>query len=136
MADTQNPGALAGASGAGIPIQANAEDSKHLSTKCFQRQHHETADCYIRLVAQLTDRWRVIVCNGGIQWVLQQKRGERRGRARWTGVGYFQTRNALIRTSHALCGHIELFAAATLEALPAHISGISAQLPEIEEVNR
>lgn len=36
-------------------------------------QHRESADDYHRVVAVLNDRWRVIECRDGIQWVLQRR---------------------------------------------------------------
>jgi hypothetical protein len=80
-------------------------------------RHHESADDYHGIVARLDDRHRVIVCKDHLQWVLQRRDGERHGRARWASVGYFLTRNALIRSSRALCGRID---PAALAALPEH----------------
>ena len=85
--------------------------------------HRESDDNYDRVVARLDDRWRVIVCRDDVQWILQRRDGERAGRARWTGVGYFLTREALLRVSRASCAWIDPAALAVLEALPEHFGG-------------
>ena len=82
--------------------------------------HQETANDYIGIVARLCDRYRVIVCKDRIQWILQRRDGERHGRSRWAGVGYFRTREALLRASRALCGRIDPTALAALALLPEH----------------
>ena len=78
----------------------------------------EEADDYTALVARLNDRWRVIVCAAGIQWILQRRRGERRGTARWEGRSYCRTGEALNRVSRRYAGAIDPTAAAAVAALP------------------
>ena len=87
------------------------------------QDHHESADGYAGLVARLSDRHRLIRCRHGLQWILQGRRGERRGRARWAALGYFRTRAALIRASHALHDAPDPEALAILDRLPARIGG-------------
>ena len=74
----------------------------------------EEADDYHALVARLNDRWRVIVCAAGIQWILQRRRGERRGTARWEGRSYCRTGEALNRLSRRHAGAIDPTTAAIL----------------------
>ncbi len=83
-------------------------------------RHHESADEYSGIVARLSASYRVITCKDQIQWILQRRDGERHGRARWAGVGYFRTREALLRMSRALCARIDPAALAALAALPEH----------------
>ncbi len=64
-------------------------------------RHHESADEYSGIVARLSASHRVITCKDQIQWILQHRDGERHGRARWTGVGYCLTREALLRLCRA-----------------------------------
>ncbi len=80
--------------------------------------HRESADDYCRVIAHLSPSYRVIVCKDGIQWILQRRDGERHGRARWTGVSYCVTRDALIRLCRASSANIEPSAMAALRALP------------------
>lgn len=65
-------------------------------------EHRETSDTYIREIAR-SGRYRVSVCRGGIQWLLQRKTtaGAQRG-AEWKSIGYFTTLTALTRTYAAL----------------------------------
>jgi hypothetical protein len=123
MARNENPGALAGATGVGKPIQAIADGSQTLTTNRVQRQHQETASTYLGLIAQLNEQWRVVVCKDGIQWILQRRDAQRAGRVRWTGASYHCERKSLLRVSRALCGRIAPAAMAVLEALPEWIGG-------------
>ena len=93
--------------------------------KRTQANHHETADSYSGVVAQLCDRHRVIICRDHLQWILQVRRGERHGQPRWEGLAYCRTREALIRLSHTVCCRIDPSAMAILMALPSHIGGAS-----------
>ncbi|MBD3679746.1 MAG: hypothetical protein HUJ27_15275 [Rhodobacteraceae bacterium] len=72
---------------------------------------------------RLDARHRVIVCKDGIQWIVQRRRGQRCGRARWAALGYCTTRKALIRVCHSSCGVLDPKALASLEALPERIGG-------------
>jgi hypothetical protein len=78
----------------------------------------EEADDYDAVVARLNDRWRVIVCGAGIQWVLQRRTGERHGRARWEGRSYCRTSEALNRLSRKRAGAIDPGATDILAELP------------------
>lgn len=80
--------------------------------------HRESADDYGGIIAVLNARWRVIECRDGIQWILQQRDGERHGRTRWTGRKYFRARNELVRACRASVGEIDAPALATLDSLP------------------
>ena len=42
--------------------------------------HRESDENYSRVVASLSDHWRVIVCKDCIQWILQFAKISRRGR--------------------------------------------------------
>ena len=133
MAKTENPAVQGGApEGSGvqadlpeltppaIKTQRVAPPPASAISKC-KRQPGETADDYPHVVARLSDRWRVIRCDASLQWVIQSHDGERAGRARWTGVGYCQTRAALLRLCRTSCGLVDPSAWAMLDELPAHI---------------
>lgn len=81
----------------------------------------EEADEYHAVVVHLNNRWRVIVCSAGIQWVLQRRAGERHGRARWEGRGYCRTSKALNRLSRRRAGAIDPTAIDILDSLPVRI---------------
>jgi hypothetical protein len=85
-------------------------------------QHRESADNYYRIVAVLNDRWRVIECHDGIQWVLQRRNAPEKARGDdWRGRSYCRTRAALIRCTGAYCGEIDPAAATVLASLPERI---------------
>jgi hypothetical protein len=75
--------------------------------------HRERDDGYKGVVAQLTTRWRVIVCRDGIQWILQRKESSHGGP--WRGVSYNTNRDGLLRA----CGSLEALPSSGLEALEA-----------------
>ena len=54
----------------------------------------ESVDSYSKVLFYITHAIRVIECRNSIQWILQRKDD---ARCRWRAVGYFRTRNALIR---------------------------------------
>lgn len=100
----------------------HSDDTSNLAKKRAQRQHHETADDYLGLVAQFDERWRVIVCKDGIQWILQRRDAERSGQPRWKAVSMSQTRDALIRVSRTKIGVLVPNVIAVLDRLPRHIA--------------
>ena len=79
--------------------------------------HHETSDAYTGIIAHLCACHRVIACKDGLQWILQRRKKGGAERP-WRGVGYFRTREALVRVSATLCGRIDTSAVAILAALP------------------
>ncbi|MDU8946119.1 hypothetical protein [Ovoidimarina sediminis] len=87
--------------------------------------NHETADNYSRVIAQVDDRHRVIVCKDGIQWILQ-RREKGTGRWPWKARHYCRTRKALLRVTGAACRAPDPLAMQTLADLPEHIGGVAA----------
>lgn len=80
--------------------------------------HQETADDYVGVLVRLNPNWRVVNGACELQWIVQRKRGERRGRARWIGVHYCRTRSALMRLCHVECGDFDPQTEALFAALP------------------
>jgi hypothetical protein len=77
----------------------------------------ESADNYQNVVLFLNDRWRVIECSAGIQWIVQYRASaETYSRSHWTGRSFCRTREALIRSCISLSG-----TAHGLEMLPERI---------------
>ncbi|PLX37071.1 MAG: hypothetical protein C0606_11180 [Hyphomicrobiales bacterium] len=83
--------------------------------------HRECDSNYRGVAINIDPNWRVIACRDGIQWILQQKRGEKRGQPRFEARGYFRTRKALIRLCRNLIPTISHDALAALEGLPERI---------------
>lgn len=89
--------------------------------------YRESSDLYPRVVAVLNDRWRVIACPAGIQWILQCRgRSKTMATSRWRGRSYCRTSEALIRCCREYAGEIEPAARAILAALPPRIEGGAA----------
>jgi len=85
-------------------------------------QHRESANDYHRVVAILNDRWRVIECHDGIQWILQRRNAPERARGDdWRSRSYCRTSEALNRACRASVGEIDPAAAAVLASLPERI---------------
>ncbi len=85
--------------------------------------HRVSDGAHLALVAELNNRWRVVLCKDGIQWVLQYRASssETYAGARWIGRGYFRARNVLIRVCHEKAGDIKSTSISILETLPNRI---------------
>lgn len=62
---------------------------------------NEGDDDYRCVVAVLNDRWRVIACTAGIQWILQVRRGRF-----WRGRSYCRSKAVLLSRVGDLCGAV------------------------------
>jgi len=62
---------------------------------------NEGDDDYRGVVAVLNDRWRVIACTAGIQWILQMRRGRL-----WRGRSYCRSKAVLLSRVGDLCGAV------------------------------
>ena len=85
--------------------------------------YRERDDCYAAVVIHLTQRWRIIVCKDGIQWILQQRSVAPPNTGTWAGKSYSTTRSGLITA----CSDRELLsdpsARQALDDLPVRIGG-------------
>lgn len=83
----------------------------------------ESDDGYQPVVAVLADRWRVIVCRDGIQWILQHRGSATQTptRADWRGFRYLRTRQGLISSCERSVPEIRPSALTILQALPERI---------------
>ena len=83
--------------------QEPGRGNRHATAACTPNigrepaRHHVSADEYGGIVARLSASHRVIICKDRTQWILLRRDGERHGRARWAGVGYF-LQPGLVRT--------------------------------------
>ena len=83
--------------------------------------HRERDHDYYRVITEINDCLRVIICCDGIQWILQKREGKRDVKPRWTGVSYCTTRSALIRVTLGKCRNFKSGAMDCLNALPEKI---------------
>ena len=119
MAGAECPGALAGAAGAsGQPSHA----AGLVRTLAQTGSHRERDDDYLRVVARLGARWRVVVCKDRLQWIVQRRDAETAHRAHWRGVSFHLSRDALMSASVRLAGACDPGTLAILAALPAHLA--------------
>jgi hypothetical protein len=83
------------------------------------------------LVAQLNERWRVVVAHDGTQWILQRFHAARAAKSDrtfhrfyendWRPRAHCRTRAALERCAGLYAGDVDPAARAILAALPGHI---------------
>ena len=89
----------------------------------------KSSDDYTDVVAILNDRWRVIACRHGVQWMLQHRnREETVAGDVWRGRSYCRTKEALIRCCDEHAGQIDPAARLTLVALPERIEPNVSQI--------
>lgn len=75
----------------------------------------ETSNDYHGVIAPLDNANRLVLCDKGIQWILQRRKGNR-----WKGMSFFRTREALLNHLHQ-----------TIPNLSKEAEGIVAMLPAV-----
>ena len=55
----------------------------------------ETSDHYVRVIAQLSKRWRVIRCRHDLQWIIQRRSSADLNKGRSVGQSYHMTLESL-----------------------------------------
>lgn len=123
MAANENPGALAGATGAERPIQATEEGFLKLTELRAQRQHHEAGDDYFNVVANICNGSQAIGNVDYVQLILPRMDALSAGRGPQTGPDSFLTLTALIDGSQAVCTRIDPATLAALTAPPERFGG-------------
>jgi hypothetical protein len=91
-----------------------------VSQVAASRRHSipESADEYPSVVTVLAERWRVIECSDGIQWIVQYRASAKTyATSRWVGRSWCTTREALMRRCIRFCG-----SARGLDRLPERFS--------------
>lgn len=89
----------------------------------------ETADDYPLLVARLSERWRVIVCRDGVQWIVQRRDAGKAPGTGWRATGYCLTRVALLRLCGGVGSRIDPAARARLLSFPEQIARAAGRGP-------
>jgi len=74
---------------------------------------HDSDEHYRAVVAVLGDRWRVVACTAGIQWVLQTRRGKL-----WRGRSYCRSKAGLLGCVRDYCGAVDPASMLVLQLLP------------------
>jgi hypothetical protein len=107
-------------SDSGVRVASDSPDAQIRSLDPPEAgNRNESAQGYRRVVAVLNDKWRVIECRDGIQWILQS-RDTRKANATgvWRGRSYCRTKEALSRVCASHAAEIDPSATAVLAALP------------------
>ena len=73
----------------------------------------ERDDLYIKVIVRPKDRWRVILCKHGLQFIVQKRSAKTPNAGVWAGKSYCTTRNGLID----VCSHLGLLEDAHTEAV-------------------
>ncbi|PAP97800.1 hypothetical protein LRP31_23600 [Mesorhizobium mediterraneum] len=80
--------------------------------------NRERSDTYTNIVFRINDRWRVIICPEGIQWILQKRKGNLDGRPAWNGVKFCRSKVGLSRALKEEVGDVSPEVDAQLAQLP------------------
>jgi len=91
-------------------------DKKHFwdaQAKVADPAFRERDDLYIKVIVRPKDRWRVILCKHGLQFIVQKRSTKTPNAGVWAGKSYCTTRNGLID----VCSHLGLLEDAHTEAV-------------------
>ena len=101
----------------------NSNLQKTLASMLKEATAIESSDLYGKVIVQSSDRWRVILCAQGLQWIIQKKESSHAGP--WRAEKYLTSRSALIKA----CGTLGLLSDPATEvvlfALPEHVSQLA-----------
>ena len=91
-------------------------DKKHCcdaQAKIMDPAFRERDDLYFKVIVRPKDRWRVILCKHGLQFIVQKRSAKTPNTGVWAGKSYCTTRNGLID----VCSHLGLLEDAHTEAV-------------------
>ena len=92
------------------PRQTGSLSYSHMS-------HRERDDAYLGTIVLFSPRWRLILCKGKMQWIIQKKESSRRGD--WRGKQYLTCKDSVLEASGRLRLLCDESIKAILETLPA-----------------
>lgn len=55
----------------------------------------EKSDNYHKIIMRIDDKWRVIECKDGIQWIIQKKKGYYENKPAWKSISFCRSRKGL-----------------------------------------
>ena len=82
--------------------------------------HREISEFYTGVITYLAPRWRVVICKGRIQYILQYRSSKHLNKGMWLGKSYPTTRDALWRICSSRGLLSDPNAMAVLRALPEY----------------
>ena len=86
-------------------------------------EHGESGDGYDRVVVRLNEKWRIVECRAGIQWILQRRKSASDGGG-WSSRSFCRTSEALRRVAAEHAGAIDPEAQEALDRLPEWIEDV------------
>jgi len=89
----------------------------------LDREHGESGDTYDRVVVRLNEKWRVVECRAGIQWILQRRKSASDGRG-WSSRSFCRTSEAIRRLARQHATPIDPEALVVLDRLPEWIEEV------------
>src|SRR6516162_7754789 len=87
----------------------------------LDREHGESGDIYDRVVVRLNEKWRVVECRAGIQWILQRRKSASDGGG-WSSRSF--CREAIRRLAREHAKPIDPEALVALDRLPECIEEV------------
>lgn len=61
------------------------------------RSTQEKSDGYYKIIIRIDEKWRVIECKEGIQWIIQKRKGKFQVKTAWKSESFCRSRKALRR---------------------------------------
>lgn len=108
-----------------VPAEAKQTDSRlfiHASEQPVRPtpapNTTEKSDDYYNVALRINDKWRVIVCPDGIQWILQYRKGTYQGKPAWRAKLFIRSKCGLRNHIRELIGDIPDDANLILELFP------------------
>lgn len=101
----------------GEPQRANPASHPTLG-RVSDPDNRERSDIYSNTIFRINDRWRVIVCPEGIQWILQKRKGYLDGRPAWDGMSFCRSKAGMYRAIKEKVGAVSPDTEAQLAQLP------------------
>jgi len=89
----------------------------------LDREHGESGDIYDRVVVRLNEKWRVVECRAGIQWILQRRKSASDGGG-WSSRSFCRTSEAIRRLARQHAKPIDPEALVVLDRLPEWIEEV------------
>jgi len=89
----------------------------------LDREHGESGDIYDRVVVRLNEKWRVVECRAGIQWILQRRKSASDGGG-WSSRSFCRTSEAIRRLARQHAKPIDPEALVVLDRLPPWIEEV------------
>lgn len=100
----------------------NLPESLEPSVGPFQASStQEKSDDYRKIIMRIDDKWRVIECKDGIQWIIQKRKGYYKNKPAWKSISFCRSRKGLRYWVRNKTGKRSMAIAKELRKLPKWI---------------